>query len=145
MTFKEALGFTPGAPADRSDETGFTLVEILLALTIFSFGMLSVASMQAASINGNATSANTTDATWQAITRIEELMETDYDDATLNAGTTTETVTPPAIPAITYTITKEVTANDLIDNTKSISITVQWTERGTQRQINVQCVIPRII
>jgi len=123
-----------------ANDKGFTLIELLIALTIFAVGILAVASMQIASINGNSTSAGVTDAATQAAAQIETLMEKSWDDSDLDASNN-----PHQITQGIYTITWTVTDDDVISNTKTVSLTVAWTERGNQKQVVLQQVIPRII
>ena len=47
---------------DRPNQEGFTLIEILIAVTIFAIGMLAVGSMQVSGIRGNATAQGITGA-----------------------------------------------------------------------------------
>ena len=65
------------------DSKGFTLIEVVIALGILSFGILSVMIMQVSGIKGNAT-ANiiTSEANW-ATDRVEQLLALDYDDPQL--------------------------------------------------------------
>ena len=68
----------------NADQRGFTLIEILIAITIFAIGILAVASMQISSINGNADAQRITDASTIAQDQLEELMALDYNDPLLN-------------------------------------------------------------
>lgn len=68
----------------NADQQGFTLIEILIAITIFAIGILAVASMQISSINGNADAQRITDASTIAQDQLEALMALDYSDPLLN-------------------------------------------------------------
>ena len=63
---------------------GFTLIEVLIALAIFSIGVLAVAAMQITTIKGNASARRITEATSLAENQIENLMQLPYDHADLN-------------------------------------------------------------
>jgi len=54
-------------------EKGFTLLEILIAISIFSIGVLAVASMQLSAIRGNRLGNEVTQATFLAQDKLEEL------------------------------------------------------------------------
>ena len=61
-----------------SNENGFTLVEALIALAIFSVGILGVAAMQMTAINSNAIANVQTDATGKAVDWMERLQRLEY-------------------------------------------------------------------
>jgi type IV pilus modification protein PilV len=54
-------------------ERGFTLLEILIAVSIFAIGVLAVASMQVSAIRGNRLGSEVTQATILAQDKLEEL------------------------------------------------------------------------
>lgn len=54
-------------------EKGFTLIEILIAISIFAIGVLAVASMQISAIRGNRLGNEVTQATFLAQDKLEEL------------------------------------------------------------------------
>ena len=108
----------------RSKEKGYTLIEVLISLTIFSVGMLAVASMQIMGINGNKTAKFHTNASNWSGDRIERLMALDYDDTNLASGSAVEG---------SYNIAWTVTDNQLLNNVKTIAVTVSWKDRDTDK------------
>lgn len=108
-------------------EKGYTLIEILIALTLFSVGMLAVASMQISGIQGNATSKWTSEASSWTADRIEQFLPLDYDDTDLSNGSH-----GPVTQGI-YEITWDVTENAPINNVKTIDVTVDWEDRGMDK------------
>jgi len=62
---------------------GFTLLEVLIAITIFAVGILAVATMQVSAIRGNRLGNELTQATFLAQMQIEALKSADIDSATL--------------------------------------------------------------
>ena len=66
------------------DESGFSLIEILIGATVFSVGMLGVISLQLSSIKSTRFAANMGLGMSLASSRIEELMQVDYDDPLFN-------------------------------------------------------------
>jgi prepilin-type N-terminal cleavage/methylation domain-containing protein len=71
-------------------QNGFTLIEVLMAMAIFTIGILGLFGMQAAAIKENlAANAITTGSAW-AMDRVEQLLSLDYDNSALldGAGTT---------------------------------------------------------
>lgn len=55
-------------------EKGFTLIEVLIAIAILSFGILAVASMQSSALLGTGKSNSVTQANAVAMDRLERLM-----------------------------------------------------------------------
>ena len=110
----------------KKDE-GFTLIEVLLAVSIFAIGLLGVAAMQISAIRTNSV-ANymTLRATW-AQDKLEQLRALPFTapvlvdtDATVGAGTSYTEPSPPA----GYVITWDVDDDTLAPNTKTITLTV---------------------
>ena len=68
--------FTPVCHKSRlpGDAAGFTLIEVLLALTIFAIGILALAALQVRYISGNALARNQTEAITIASDVLERLM-----------------------------------------------------------------------
>jgi type IV pilus assembly protein PilV len=67
----------------NNNEAGFTIVEVLIALMIFTVAVLAVASMQISSISGNDRANIGSEAATLASDKLEELMVLNYDDAAL--------------------------------------------------------------
>jgi len=64
----------------RKDESGYTLMEVIVAVAVLTFGLLAVASMQVSAIRGNSFAWDKTEATNWAGDRIEKLMRSGYND-----------------------------------------------------------------
>jgi len=74
----------------QKNERGFTLVEVMIALGILSFGVLAVASMQSSALLGTSRSNSVTIASNIATDRMERLMAISYDNlAVLGNGDNT--------------------------------------------------------
>ena len=145
----------------KSKEEGFTLLEVIVAIAILTFGILAVASMQAASIRGNFFSSSVTEGTTWAGDEVERLMALPWDDPLLQdtdgdtaAGlndtgfdddpTTQNDADQQAIEG-KYTINWNVADNTPITNTKTINVIVTWTDHGVRKTVSLQRVVPRII
>jgi prepilin-type N-terminal cleavage/methylation domain-containing protein len=101
-------------------ERGFTLVEVMIALGILSFGVLAVASMQSSALLGTSRSNSVTVATNIATDRMERLMAIPYDNlAVLGSGNNTYFTGAPALPLnmknqdITWNVTPGSVASTL--------------------------------
>jgi len=67
------------------DETGFTLLEVIIAISLLAVGLLAVASMQVSAITGNAHANRVSEATALAQDRLEELIADVIDTPTFDA------------------------------------------------------------
>jgi type IV pilus assembly protein PilV len=107
----------------RIDDRGFTFVELLIVIGIFSIGILAVASMQVTTIHGNSSARMSGEATVLAANKIEDLMASDYDtDSDLNPGSHT-------LVQEAYTIDWVVTDSDIdgdgTNDSKTVVVTVR--------------------
>ena len=115
---------------ERDNEAGFTLLEVIAAVSILTVGLLAVASMQAAAIQGNDKAYRVTEgATW-AQNRIEALMGLPYDDPLLDNGTDKADPISPAPNG--YSITYNV-EDGPVTNTKLITVFATRQDRGATK------------
>lgn len=122
-----------------SAESGFTLIEVLIGISIFAIGMLAVARMQMLTVRNTSVGNFTSQATMLAHQKMEELktmafadlnneVENDIDEEG-NTGTggvynRTTTITTPAAP--------------LGDHARQIQVQVQWNAaHGGDRTIEI--------
>ena len=124
-------------------EKGFTLLEVIVAISILTFGLLAVASMQMTAIRGNYNASNITEATTVAQDRLENLMGLLYSDPLLDPGNGLSDPAPPSPSG--YTVTYDVLNNDPMTNTRLITVTVQWQDKGVQKQSVLTCVKPQVL
>lgn len=101
---------------------GFSLVEVLVAMTVFTIGILAVMAMQSTSIGSTAAANRMSNATNIASEELERLMNQGYDHADLAAG-----VHQLAAPVVTvqdqYSVIWTVTADTPILGSKRIVLT----------------------
>lgn len=72
------------------NEQGFTLIEIVVALGVLAFGILSLMLLQTSGVRGNTTADITTVATNGASDQIEKILGLPYEDSLLEATTSRE-------------------------------------------------------
>ena len=110
-------------------EDGFTLIEVLIALTIFAVGLLAVAAMQTSAIKMNSNAGKLTNLSTWGMDKIEELSALPYSDPLLDsAGNPHQEVSGD------YTISWTVIDDNPATSIKNISITV--TGRGKTANIS---------
>ena len=119
-------------------DQGFTLIEVLIAISIFAVGLLAVATMQISAINVNSTAGQmTTRMTW-AQDKLEKLIALPYSDPWLqdlgdppsgedSAGNLHQETSDD------YIISWTVTDNTPVPNTKLITVSV--TGRGKTSRV----------
>ena len=111
-------------------EDGYTLIEVLIALTIFAVGLLAVAGMQISAIRMNSTAGNLTNLSIWGMDKIEELIAIPYSDHFLDSA-----VNPHQEQLGDYTISWTVIDDHPITNTKNITVTV--TGRGKRAEFGI--------
>jgi len=144
------------------EENGFTLLEVLVAILIFSIGLLAAASMQVMAIRGNYHSAALTEASYCATGQMEQLLSLNFtdenlqdtdgdgngglahtDDPNLDGNAAVDTTNSQAdfrqsqgIYSVSWNVADDVTSND----TKTVKVTVTWTEREVTKTYEIQAV-----
>ena len=107
---------------------GFTLTEVLIGLVILAVGILALAAMQITSTKGGSFSNHLTQATVFAQDKLEYLKNLSYGDSHLSDGQHDEGILSGTIFSRQYHIVE-----DAGNSMKTITVTVQWTDRATHR------------
>jgi type IV pilus assembly protein PilV len=118
------------------NETGFSLLEVLVAISIFSIGLLAVATMQVTAIQGNRLSHEVTQATRLAEMQIETLKAEDRNSDALAEGSYVdpnnpidETGTAGGSYQRSWLVTNQTATS------KAISVTVTWNAVGKDHRV----------
>ena len=118
-----------------SRSNGFTLIEVLIAMAIFSIGILAVASMQLWNVKNNTTGNITTLATLLARDQMEQLKNV-ADVTTLASGTDPNNPVDENGNAGGIFTRSWVVTNPLGGSaTRQIQVTVSWTKGGPNRSV----------
>lgn len=113
-----------------SKKDGFSLIEVLIALTFLAIGLLAIASLQVTSVRGNFFSNNLMQATYVAQDRLEYLKNLPFDDPLLSLGDHPDGTTQ--ISGVDFNRAYRVGLNG---NLKSFKYTVSWND-GTNHSIS---------
>ena len=110
---------------------GFSLIEVLIAMAIFSIGILAVGGMQLSNTKNNTTGNITTQATMLAREKIEELKNLDRSDIDTADGNDTVGIYNRAW------MTDPVPGSS---TSWKLTVTVQWTRRGETRSAVLESI-----
>lgn len=113
------------------NQSGFSLIELLIAMAILALAMMAAASMQFGSIRNNASGNMVTQASMLAKAQMEVLKNS--TDVTTLTDDTQNNIGADGHPGGIYNRSWVVT--DLGPSARRITVTVQWTKRGRSRRI----------
>ncbi len=138
----------------KNNQQGFSLIEIMIAVTIFTIGILATGAMQMKAVSGNSFASGLTEATTVAQAQMEKLMALSYNDSALNDTDNDKTAGLNDASAATadgssqytgqtgtvYNIFWNVAVDSPVTNTKQIRIIVKWTAKTSARQITLNFI-----
>ena len=108
--------------------SGFTLLEVLIALVILSIGLLGVAGLTIGIIHGNTVSRHSTTATVIAQSELEDIQRAGYFNATTANFPDDSAI---AMGGVTFARTNTITDDDPLPDMKTVTVTVSW-ENGVR-------------
>lgn len=116
-------------------DEGLTLIEVMIAMLVFSIGILSVAQMQVSALNCHGASTRKMYDTVAAGARVEDILSWEYEDPRLidvDQGFNPDHPDhgPFPIPATHSTVEWEVADDFSGSGIKRISVTVRWMGKG---------------
>ncbi len=114
---------------DRFSSTGFTLLEVLVAISILTIGLLAVASMQISAISGNNLGNELTEATFLAQDQMEALKSADINSASLAVGSYNDPNNPIDETGANggHFLRSWIVANNTAFS-RAVSVTVSWPQ-----------------
>ena len=140
----------------KRGEQGFTLVEVLISMAIFSFGILAIINMQLLSTAINVKSRGMTEGIVTAQNKIEELQSLPFNDAELadtDANGAAGLDIFPATDAVAdnadhtdavtnprYTVFWNVENDTPFTGTKTVRVIVRWNSKGVFQNFSIDMV-----
>jgi type IV pilus assembly protein PilV len=122
--------------------SGFTLLEVLVAITLLSVGLLGTAMLTTGIIRGNFFSKNITSATAVAQTTIEGVQQVGYTAVNTYAADSTKVPPTVSMGGVSFSQSASVTNNSPATNMKTISVTVSWNEaNNASRSVTLQTIL----
>ncbi len=103
---------------------GFTLIEVLVAITVFAIGLLALAGMQITAINGGATSQRVTAAVGLADGIVQNLMARDAGDPIFDTAISPAAAWPETLAIEGFSATYAVAVNTPVNGISQITVTV---------------------
>jgi type II secretory pathway component PulJ len=124
-----------------ANSDGFTLLDAMIGVLVFSVGILAIAALQTNSVKSNTLAEDVQINTVMAMDQIEELMATDFLDQRVNGdGTTCGAANDPR-----YTICVQRLDNLAIPGAKKVVVTSQFTSTvGKTQTVTLKIFKPRI-
>jgi type IV pilus assembly protein PilV len=113
-------------------DRGFSIIEVVFAISIFAIGILAVTTLSISAVNSNASSRRITDATALAEDRLERLAALPYED--IKSPDKDDTVGA-------YRVTWVVKENDMLDKTKTITVTVECPKGWKNTKVTISNLV----
>ena len=147
-------------PHIKRKQEGYTLVEVLIAITVLAVGLMAVATMQVTAIKTNAVASGMSQGLTLAQAKMEELMNLPYitlndadgdgtgkdtdddgvDDDGDNFGLDDTTGADGSEANGRYTVYWNVAVDEPVTASKTIRVIVTWTERERDKRLALDFV-----
>ncbi|MBI4525486.1 MAG: prepilin-type N-terminal cleavage/methylation domain-containing protein [Deltaproteobacteria bacterium] len=121
----------------KTGQSGFTLLEVLVALVVLSVGLLGMAALTVGIIDGNLYSKNVTTATVIAEARLEDIRRAGYVAATPG------TVGPDSVSmgGASFARLTSITDNTPLVGNRTVAVTVSWG--GGTHSVTLNTILAR--
>ncbi len=116
---------------ENRNDRGFSIIEVVFAISIFAIGILAVTTLSISAVNSNASARRLTDATTLAEDRLERLAALPYDS--IESNTETEGA---------YRVDWDVDEN-VATKTKSITVTVECPNGWKNTKVTIRHLISK--
>lgn len=117
-----------------NNNDGFSLLEVVIALAIFSISIVGLYAVQTRTISQNYTASRITTAVNLASEKMEDLITLPYDDVIASVGNETS---PDGVYTITWSVAEGV---PMADYTKTIRVIVTSQRAGTGSLVDLEYI-----
>ncbi len=143
-------------------EKGFSILEVLIGVSLFAVGLIGVTGLFISTVKGNSLSGNVSDATFLASNILEELMTAPYDpaldpqnrlldDGDSPGGLDDNTAATADGSRLgigrnnKFNVYWNIAVDEPLLNSKQIRIIVEWSVKGQSRQLVFNSIRSRVI
>ena len=157
MTFENKHKESAGTRGINSQEHGFTLIEVIMAISILSIGLLAVASMQISAMRGNAIARDYTESTDRVQDAVEKIYALNFTDDMLSdadgdgvnglddIGSGADwSITDDPRYTIYWNVVADWAGGNSMTGVNTIRVIVVWQERGSQKRYSFDLMRTRI-
>lgn len=141
------------------EQSGFTLIEALVAMVILTIGILTLYTMQVSSIHGNSTANQITKATTTGANQLEDIFAMDYEELTDTDGDsddpdaksfglydfTDDTVDGKATTSEGHTIYWNVADDQPMPATKRVVVNVVFNDRAMSKSVQYEYIKAQVV
>ena len=125
----------------KSNQDGFSLIEVMISIVVLSFGLLGVGAMQVSAVRTNSIANKITNASTILQDKIETLMALPFNHADLIDTTDVGLCEPyiELLPPAGYTVTWCVD-NDASGTKKTIDLAATWQDSNNQKNFTLSFI-----
>ena len=129
------------AVTGRADNEGFTLIEALVALSVFAFSLVGLAYLMNSAVQTDVQTRRMTAATALAQQKLEELRNTSYTGVVRSASP--ELLNEAGETSGDTFYKREWNVEDDIPaaGMKKLTVTVKWIDRWSSHQVELQTIL----
>lgn len=131
----DAMRPTARRAARRRSTSGFSLIEVMVSLGLLAFGLLGVAAMQLAVLEGGTKGRRLSEATSTGRNQLELMQRIPWADAALTDTSNLWTANVPVAGTDGSTFQVASRIDDISADLKAIDVRVSWTEPGRNRSL----------
>lgn len=115
------------------DRTGFTLIEVMVALVMFTVGALGMAALTASIMQSSRGDTNRSRASASLRQKVEEFQSVDY--TAITSGSDVDT-----LAGVVFDRTWTVTIDSPAPLLRHIELVATWTDAGRERQVRTETI-----
>ena len=139
----------PNKESRPTSNGGFTLLEVVVAVSILTVGLLAIAKLQGAAIRGNNYAGNSAIASTVASDRAEKLLalemgspllqDTDGDGGAglADTGTDADHASTVGVNGTSFQVYGNIAPDSPNTGNKTINLIVMWNDRGRTRHLEL--------